>query len=201
MNARILSFGEVEEFEESDDEIEFEEGDSEIWAKEFVNSKYFGQLNSEQQENAGFTVNVFLDYMGRYTQNIPSKWTVYDVLEVAAGLMPRKIAEGVSFFRHEADILIVFFDFLKSEGQIKNVQKFQNAIDQARPEIIAIASNSDNWGFAKQFAMKASGENVDLSDKKALNKFMRKQQKEALGQIVKNKLRGSFLGKLFGSKS
>jgi hypothetical protein len=180
---------------------EFEEGDDEIWAAEFVKSKYFNQLNSEQQENANFIVSVFLDYMNRYVGKAVSKWTASDVLEVAAGVMPSKIAEDVSFFRPEADVLIAFFDFLKNSGRIKKVKHIQNAIDKARPEIIAIASDSSRWGFAKQFAMKAIAKNVDLDDKEALNKFMKEEQNEVLGEISQKKSKPSFIAKLFGNKS
>lgn len=180
---------------------EFEEGDEKIWAAEFVKSKYFNQLTSKQQENAEFMASVFLDYMNKYVGIAVNKWTPSDVLKVAAGVMPSKIAEDVSFFRPEADVLITFFDFLKNSGRIKKVKHIQNSIDKARPQIIAIASDSSRWGFAKQFAMKAIAKNVDLDDEKALAKFMKEEQNEVLGEISQKKSKPSFIAKLFGNES
>jgi hypothetical protein len=96
--------------------------------------------------------------------------------------------------------LIAFFIYLERSGRIKNAKKYQRAIDNSRGQIMSIARTPNQWGFAKQFAMEARGEGVDFSNQEELDKFMKKKQRNALGEIAKDKLGGGFLGKLFGGK-
>jgi hypothetical protein len=94
---RMSSLEEREVSVSSYNKVILKEGDDDKWASDFAKSKHFKQLTTEQQENGEFVARIFLDYMIRYGNDTPSTWTVADVLEVAAGVMPSKIAEDAAF--------------------------------------------------------------------------------------------------------
>jgi preprotein translocase subunit SecA len=68
-------------------------------------------------------------------------------------------------------VLTAFFQYLNDMAHIKNASKLIEALKEAAPIMVEEATDSSNWGFAKQFVMTAMNEGVDIEDKQAMDKF------------------------------
>jgi len=144
------------------------------WCDDFAVTNLFKNLPKTAQENAGFIISVFGEKMYDYPGETPAEWSAEGLSEVITDVFPRKISADEETFMSVESVLTAFFQYLNDRGYIKNANKLIKALKEAAPIMVEQATDSSNWGFAKQFVMAAFNEGVDIEDKQAMDKFTQK---------------------------
>ncbi|MEZ4883441.1 MAG: SEC-C metal-binding domain-containing protein [Chitinophagales bacterium] len=142
------------------------------WVNDFMEDPFFKELTEEQQDHAGFAVDVFANYMYDYEKQMPEEWTVESLMSCCTEILPRKISSDEDFFEELPHILEAYFLFLDKKGYIKNGKELAKVVLEIADEIAEEGSNPDNWGMAKTFMMAAIEAGIDPTDSVEVNKFI-----------------------------
>lgn len=142
------------------------------WYREFEQTPAFGALSDEQQDQAGFVISSFSEYMYSYQLCTPEDWNLSDLQEVCLQILPRKVTADEDYFQSVAPVLSTFFTFLTTQGYLKNTQPLSKVVSNFHAEIIQRAADPENWGMAKSLCMGAMKQGIDISDTEKLNNFM-----------------------------
>ena len=161
-----------QEFSEEERELLIEK--IEAWGADFVSSDYFSPLSEEQKENASFVIQSFSDYMYSYQGVTPSDWNPSDLEEVCVEILPRKISAEADFYRSVTPVLLAFFAFLQTKGEIENANELCKRLSAIDAQMQASANDPRSWGPAKGFMMQALAAGVDPADRNQMNQFMAK---------------------------
>jgi uncharacterized protein YecA (UPF0149 family) len=153
-----------EEFQEIQDTVE-------KWCDAFAETSHFKNLPESVREESWFITSVFGEQMYNYPFETPKEWSVSGLNEVIMDIFPRKITADASMFKAVEPVLTAFFQYLNEMGHIENADTLIKALKKAAPTMVKQATDSSNWGFAKQFAMAAMKERVDFEDKEAMDRF------------------------------
>jgi len=155
----------------SDDEVQETQENIEKWYDDFEETSLFKSLPEAARQNAGFIISVFGEKMYDYPGETPAEWSAGGLSEVITDVFPRKISADEDTFISVEPVLTAFFQYLNDMGYIKNANKLTKALKETAPIMVDEATDSSNWGFAKQFVMSAMNEGVDIEDKQAMDKF------------------------------
>jgi hypothetical protein len=147
---------------------------------EFELSTDFKSLDKTQKQDAGSIADFFATCMYNYEGKSPSGWDEDSLTSCCLNVLPAKISKGEQFFKNVEPVLTQFFIFLGKKNIISNGIRLSKQIKQISKDMIKAAADPGNWGPAKTFVMSAINEGVDLSDKDALEKYM----KEYNGKIT-----------------
>jgi preprotein translocase subunit SecA len=144
----------------------------EKWCDAFSETDIFKNLPEAVQEEAWFITTAFSEQMYNYHLQTPEEWTANALGEVICDLFPRKIMAEENLFNSVEPVLTSFFQYLNDMGYIKNSSTLNKALKKAVPVMLKQSSNSSNWGPAKQFAMAAIKNGINLEDSDAIKRFM-----------------------------
>ena len=124
-------------------------------ADEFAESPLMEKLSIEKQENADFIADNFVHYAVNAIGALPKEWNKAIIEEVCLYYVPGKVSMGPVFFEHYAEVLILFFQFLKDKGILTEIDTLQSATKAIAKEIPRKAANPRNWHPAKSMMMPA----------------------------------------------
>ena len=143
------------------------------WGVEFCKSSFFKNLSDEEKLMSESIVGYFTELMFDYFGLTPRQWNEKPLEECCVDLFPKKMAEKTEYFRCIAPVLSAFFLYLEKEQLQPRAGAMAREVQNLHGRIIEAAEDPSSWSFAKQFVMAARADGVDVSDKKALDKFMR----------------------------
>ncbi len=175
--------GDDEEDDEGDDDEDgdFDDGearDEEVMERaealvyEFHDSRFLADVPSETREDYCYAIGSVLDYAWRY-EGVEAKDLTKSVLhELLLDVLPRKVTAQRDYYERLAPAVTLFLEFLEAKGVLRGTAKMRQAVGQWRDEIVRRGMDPKNWGPAKTFAMAAMEAGVDLTDEKAMRRFM-----------------------------
>jgi hypothetical protein len=149
------------------------------WGMEFCKSSFFLSLSDEEKISSESIVGYFTELMFDYFGLTPRQWNEKPLEECCVDLFPKKMAEKTEYFRCIAPVLSAFFLYLEKEQLQPRAGAMAREVQNLHGRIIEAAEDPSSWSFAKQFVMAARADGVDVSDKKALDKFMREFNQKA----------------------
>jgi SEC-C motif len=142
------------------------------WFDAFLNSRQFETLTEAQRDEAPSVVRLFAEYSFSHVGMTPEKWNRSGLTDCCIDVLPRKMSAGRAFFQAVAPVLSNFFDFLAEGGLLSNGRVLAKAVAGLGEEIVAASEDKRSWRPAKAFVMAAEEAGVDLSDRKAMERFM-----------------------------
>lgn len=152
------------------------------WTRHFQRSQYYSNMDKVDRLNSDFVIEAFSNHMYDYEGKSPKKWNVRAAKEVFLNWAPNKISADKEVFESYGIVLLNFFKFLDQRKYL-NTTSLQKIIINLKDEIVTRSQDSSQWGMAKSFIMGAKNSGVNLDDKKAMDKFLFKQQIKALKQL------------------
>ena len=152
------------------------------WVRHFQASERFRALDKIDREKSDFVLEIFRDYMKDYEGKIPAKWNINSVRNVLTKWIPRKVTGEQRLFEAFGIVILEFFKFLDEKGYRKMTSLIPVAI-KAKNKIVEESQKREHWGSAKTFMMEALESGVEMDNQKAVNRFMRKKQFQALTQL------------------
>lgn len=152
-------------------------------ADEFAESPLMEKLSIEKQEHAGFIGDNFVHYAVGYIGESPKEWDAATIKEVCLHYVPGKVSMESVFFEHYAEVLILFFQFLKDKGILTDIDTLQSATKAIAKKIPQKAADPRNWHMAKSMMMPAVESGLDLSDEGELDKYMALEQQAGLAEL------------------
>lgn len=156
---------------------------TEDWYHDFEMDDFFLNLSPQNQENAGFVINCFAQYMYNYQGVTPQKWNLKDMKNVCTDVMPRKISAEAETFEAIVPVLEAFFRFLCKKDLVPNAKHLAEQVTSLSSTIIKNANNPRSWGMAKSITMMAKKAGIDFDNVGAINSLLQSDQ-EIGKQIV-----------------
>ncbi len=98
-------------------------------------------------------------------------------------MVPTKITGEKDLFESYGEVLLNFLRFLEERKYYKSL-KLQEVIIEIKDEIVVRSQDSSKWGMAKSFMMGAVNSGVDTNNQAEMNKYLRKQQRKAIFDIL-----------------
>ncbi|MFA5213052.1 MAG: hypothetical protein WC406_06950 [Methanoregula sp.] len=141
------------------------------WGTGFCKSPYYWNLSAKEREESQFMMEVFTDLMRIYYHQNPPQWDAEHTQECCVLQYPRKIAAEPEHFLCIVPVLTAFFSYLDEEHLQKNAGAIQRVVRTLDAKIQAAAKDPKAWCLAKQVAMAAIAEDIDLEDKRAVEEF------------------------------
>lgn len=174
--------------EYSDDVLEKCVDRASAYWKDFAKSEYFSGLTEPEKENSRSIVESFADKMYSYHLTTMEKWNVQDMEDVCVGIIPRKTTAEDGYFKAIAPVLAAFFTYLGTRGGIlPDAANLSNKARTLGPDIVNMARDPENWGFAKSFAMIAHSAGFDLTNENDMGKAIMAYNTKALANHVAGK--------------
>lgn len=152
------------------------------WVRHFQASERFRVLDKIDREKSDFVLEIFRDYMKDYEGKVPAKWSINSVRNTLTKWIPRKVTGEQRLFEAFGTVVLEFFKFLDEKGY-RNMNSLIPVAIKAKGKIVEESQKREHWGPAKTFMMEALESGVDMEDQKAVNRFMRKKQFQALEQL------------------
>ncbi len=149
-------------------------------ADDFFDSPIVEHLSPAKKENTSFIADTFVNYAINYVGDTPEQWDSSTINEVCLHYVPGKVSSEPATFECYAEILILFFSFLKEKGVLENIDHLQKATKEIAEEIPKRAADPRNWHMAKSILMPSVQSGLDLSDEDNLNEYMQIKQQESL---------------------
>ncbi len=153
-------------------------------ADEFAKSPLMEKLPLEKQQHADFIADNFVHYAVGYIGASPKEWNTATIKEVCLHYVPGKVSMEPAFFEQYAEVLLLFFQFLKDKGILTDIEELQSATKAIAKEIPQKAADPRNWHMAKSMMMPAMENGLDLSDEGELDKYMMLQQQQGLAGLL-----------------
>lgn len=150
------------------------------WGEGFCASPYFRNLSEEERLQSESIAGFFTDMMFSYLGLVPQEWDTAAMKECCIHLFPEKMAEGPEFFRCVVPVLSAFFAYLDENHLQKNAGALAREIKNLHERIMDRSTNPDNWGMSKRFVMAARSDGIDVTDPKAVRKYIAAYNKKVL---------------------
>jgi len=145
---------------------------------EFELSTNFKSLKDTQKKDSRYIADFFATCMYNYEGASPSQWDEDSLTSCCLDVLPKKISEEEQFFKNVEPVLSQFFIFLSKKNVISNGMELSECLKRISKDMIKAAADPSNWGSAKTFVMSAINAGVDLSDKDALEKYMKEYNQQ-----------------------
>lgn len=155
-----------------DDEPQLDKVLLDKWIDAFNKSAQAAALNDIEREEAEYIIGNFAEFAFNYPGEQVGAWTRAGVQEVCTDLIPRKVTAEAEYFDRVGPVLAQFFDFLADAGYMVNAAALGRDVRRIAPQIAKNAADPRKWGMAKSIGMQAVQAGVDLSDEKALERFI-----------------------------
>jgi hypothetical protein len=150
------------------------------WGEGFCSSSYFNNLSDEERQQSESIAGFFTDMMFSYLGLAPHQWNEGYMKECCVYLFPEKMSEGPEFFRCIVPVLSAFFSYLEEHNLQTNAGAMAREIKNLNERIMERSSNPDNWGMAKRFVMTARADGIDVTDAKAVRKYIEAYNRKVL---------------------
>ncbi len=142
------------------------------WLEEYFEENQQVQLEPKTpDESIAFYVNLFSESMYNYHLKTPKSWTATAAYDIVSWYFPTKVLLNEKEAKQVIPTLVSFTEFLGSKGYIRNAKTIVKALNEAKEEFFDVLQNPELFGTAKQFAMRAQEEGVDVSDYDQLREF------------------------------
>ncbi len=157
---------------EDDDDDFIDDDEPNIYYDGFEKSIYFQGLNELEKRHTDFAMSNFIDYLFRYEGAYFPAATVRQIENTCTYWMVGKTTAQDDFFEAMPMILVAFFKYMGSIGEMKNAESAAKAIFDKKREILKKAQNPKNWHPAKSMMMGAFANGLDLQDDDAVGNFL-----------------------------
>ncbi len=177
-------------YDMDEDEEEYSDDESnevieiiEKWLEEFIDTKYFLEIDDKYKDACEDIIFSFADFMYGYTGLKPEKWNISGLEEICLDVMPRKVMADEQYFESIAPSLTAFFSFMEEKKLNKNSSKLAKRVKDIGNDIVKASKKSSNWGIGKQILGQALDKGIDLSDKSKLTKFLNSMMGKPLPKL------------------
>jgi len=153
-------------------------------ADDFGASPFMEKLASEKQTHASFIADTFVGYATNSVGALPEQWDAATINEVCLYYVPGKVSSEPAFFECYAEVLCLFFQFLKSKGILTEIKELESAANAIAKKIPKKAADPINWHMAKSMMMPAMESGLDLSNEEEMDNYMRLQQQQGLSGML-----------------
>jgi hypothetical protein len=170
---------------EFDPDKEMEVIDEQVgqWLDAFMEKSQYRRLTKDQKENASCIVRLFAECSFMHLGATPEQWDRRVLTEACLEVLPRKMTADLPFFEAVAPVLSAFFDFLADHDLQGKARELSAAVVKLQDDIVAAAQDESSWGPAKSLVMGAQREGVDLTDDKAMQRFIMKYNERMAGKM------------------
>jgi len=148
----------------------------------FLASPHAAKLSEAVAEDAPYITHALLEYAYTYEGATPEELTKSTMKALLFDVLPRKISAEQDFFEKVPVVAESLLRWLASEGILPEGESTADAVREWAEESVAAATDSRNWGPAKQFTMQAQRAGVDATDEKALRRYMLEQTQATLAK-------------------
>jgi hypothetical protein len=150
------------------------------WGEGFCASSYFKNLPEEERLVSESIVGFFTEMMFDYFGLTPLQWNEDYMKECCVYLFPEKISEGSEFFRCVTPVLSAFFTYLEEQHLQQNAGAMVHGVKTLHERIMERSSNPETWGVAKRIVMAMRADGIDVTDEKAVQKFIQAYNQKVL---------------------
>ena len=150
------------------------------WGEGFCASSHFKNLSEDERLQSESIAGFFTDMMFNYLGLAPQEWNAHAMKECCVHFFPEKMSEGPDFFRCIVPVLSAFFAYLDEHHLQKNAAAMTCEIKNLHEHIMEQSSNPNCWGMAKRFVMAARSDGIDVTDSKAVHKYIEAYNKKVL---------------------
>lgn len=163
--------------EQFGDEEEIKEGyfvGMEEVTKRFLASPFFQKIIDTDTSDSEFIIDMFVRYSMNYRDEMIDDWTEHTIDEICLDILPRKVSMEAVFFKKIGEVLKHYFDFLYTNGFIKN-RKLGSYVYKKRDTIYKNSQDPRYWGMAKSMLMGASDQGIEIDDEASLRRYLDSQ--------------------------
>ena len=165
----------------SEDKEEFEQYRTAKLQRRFLRSDNCARVLCHCQEDAAFITENLLHYLWDY-QGVALEEIDEPALEkVLLDLFPRKITAEKEVFEHVAPVVAAFLNWLEMQNLLPHGKKLANTVADWADQIVSKGMNPDYWGMGKRFSMQAQADGVDITDQKAIDRYIQDYNTQYLG--------------------
>jgi hypothetical protein len=150
------------------------------WGEGFCASSFFKNLSDEERQKFEDIAFFFTEMMFNCLGFTPQQWDEGSMEECCVYLFPEKISEGPEFFRCIVPVLSAFFSYLEEQNLQPHAGAMARDIKNLNERIMERSSDFDNWGMAKRFVMTARADGIDVTDAKAVRKYIEAYNRKVL---------------------
>ncbi len=131
-------------------------------------------------EDAEYVAQLAIDFGVDYNHGGPLRWSPVVIELFMADWLPRKITAEPAFFERVPEVLAGWVRFAAGRRGVpaQRLNEALAAIDEFRDEMLEVAVDPEAWGPAKAFAAAALEAGVDLTDRAAVDRFIRAYNEE-----------------------
>ena len=123
---------------------------------------------------AGFVCESFLRYKVDYADGALERFPAEDVREFLLDYFPRKLTVEEATIERTPEILLAFFAWLEHSGRLpqRSARAIARCIEENRQLFFRYARDESRFGMAKSFCTLMRREDVDITDREAVDRFM-----------------------------
>jgi hypothetical protein len=130
-------------------------------------------LNNEDRENRLSTAYQFMESGCNYCYSDPQELNELDMVkEIMLEWIPRKVGGDDAHWKVFPDGVILALRFLGGKYSWKNTDELVDWVDKNRARFIKEANDPRNFGMAKSMVAMMQRDGVDITDKKATDKWL-----------------------------
>lgn len=144
----------------------------------YRNSRFYKKLSKTEKEEAEFIITGFGEVMYNYFLQKPAEWTLSAALKCCVDIMPRKFMVEDSFFAAMEPVLKSFMLFGADTGDIPGGIAIARGLTGIGSTVMEKANDPESWGPGKAMLKGAADSGVNVSDKKELEAFIKKHNRE-----------------------
>ena len=150
------------------------------WGEGFCASSHFWNLSEDERLQSESIAGFFTDMMFNYLELTPQEWDADGMKECCVRFFPEKISEGIDFFQCVVPVLSAFFAYLEEQHLQKNAAAMAREVKSLHERVMEQSSDPDCWGMAKRFVMAARSDGIDVTDSKAIHKYIEAYNQKVL---------------------
>lgn len=143
------------------------------WLAEYFEENYQQSIKPDPgKDTITFFVELFAEKMYDNHQKTPKTWTAWATEDIITGYFPAKVVIEEGDANFVIPSIASFVNFLGDKGYIRNAKTIEKAVYDAEEAFHEERQSPENFGFAKQLAMKALEEAVDFSNEEEVRQFI-----------------------------
>jgi len=143
----------------------------------YKKSALYMKLGHTEKDEAGFIISSFSEMMYNYFLRQPADWRLSPAVKCCIDIMPRKVMADDDFFKSVEPVLKSFLSFASESGAVPDGHKIAEGLSGIGTAIMERAGDPETWGPGKALLKGAAESGVDISDKKELDKYIKKYNK------------------------
>ena len=183
---RIIDIEERVFYDDAEDELTDYERDMIFQITVFIHSEYFNKLTKKQKEHAGEIVTIFSKGLYSEMGVKIGDAEIDDIKEIIFEDFIRTLTAPKDFYKACAPVLIKFFEFMKEQGMVENIDKQIVYFKKNATKIVEQGMDPTYWGPAKTLGMQAVEQGIDLTNPKEIKTFVDRYNEEIERQNIEN---------------